>query len=100
MLTPSLEQITAKLAFLSDDLSVSYAESLLGVVAQNQLGIIVGSPSMGANGNVAKQRLVGGARVQWTGMEVYGPDDSSRNRVGVQPTHAVRPTAAGCRRQR
>jgi C-terminal processing protease CtpA/Prc len=94
-LPPADEQLTAKIAFLTDGRAISYAESIMGIVEHYKLGEIVGSTTAGTNGNVNPFALPGGYRVSWTGMKVLKHDGSQHHGVGIQPTVPVQPTPAG-----
>ena len=51
-LPPNNQQLTAKIAFLTDGRAISYAESIMGIVEHYKMGEIVGSTTAGTNGNV------------------------------------------------
>ncbi|HEX6812402.1 MAG TPA: S41 family peptidase [Planctomycetota bacterium] len=80
---------------LLDRWSVSYAESVLGIIEAYKLGEIVGGTTAGTNGNVNPFDLPGGYSVSWTGMKVLKHDGSRHHGVGIAPTVPVAPTAAG-----
>ncbi|WP_428151878.1 S41 family peptidase [Brevundimonas sp.] len=88
-------RITGPVAFLTDARAISYAETLMAMVAGHHLGEIVGGPTAGTNGNINPFSLPGGYRISWTGMEVVNHDGSPLTGHGVQPTIAVSRTIAG-----
>lgn len=97
MLFASRPHIEGKVVFLTGPGAISYAESVLGYVAGQGLGEIVGSPSAGANGNVNPFTTPGGYQITWTGMRVLGHDGGQHHGIGVTPTVAVAPTLQGVR---
>ena len=54
-------------SFLTDGRAISYAESVMGYVADLSLATIVGSPTAGANGNVAMFAVPSGLRLSFAG---------------------------------
>jgi Peptidase family S41 len=97
-ITPASPRITGKVVFLTDGGAISYAESVMGYVADAKLGTIVGSTTAGTNGNVATFMTPGGFNVALTGMRVTRHDGRSPfHLVGVVPDIAVAPTIAGLR---
>lgn len=97
MLFASQPHIEGKVVFLTGPGAISYAESVLGYVAGQGLGEIVGSPSAGANGNVNPFTTPGGYQITWTGMRVLGHDGGQHHGIGVAPTVVVAPTLQGVR---
>lgn len=97
-LKPAAPRVSGKVVFLTDGSAISYAESVMGYVADRKLGTIVGSPTAGANGNVASFVSPGGFRLGFTGMRVTRHDGHSPHHlVGVAPDVAAAPTLAGLR---
>ena len=95
---PATPRIAGKVVFLTDGSAISYAESVMGYVADRKLGTIVGSRTAGTNGNVASFPTPGGFRVHFTGMRVTGHDGKSvRHLAGIQPDVAATPTVEGLR---
>jgi hypothetical protein len=95
---PSPPRLSGKIVFLTDGRAISYAESVMGYVADRKLGTIVGSATAGANGNVAMFDVPGGFRVAFTGMRVTGHDgQAAHHLVGIKPDVPVAPTIAGLR---
>jgi Peptidase family S41 len=94
-LEPQAPRLAAKIAFLTNGVAISYAETILGIVEHYRLGDIVGSATAGTNGNVNLFELPGGYKVRWTGMQVLKHDGSRHHGVGIQPTIPVEPTAQG-----
>lgn len=96
-LRPVEPRIAGRVAFLTDGRAISYAESVLGYVADLKLGEIFGGPTAGANGNVNTLLLPTGMTVRFTGMRVTRHDGSPFHTIGVQPTVPVEPTVEGVR---
>jgi len=95
---PASPRIAGKVAFLTDGGAISYAESVMGYVADRKLGTIVGSTTAGTNGNLASFTTPGGFNVGFTGMRVTRHDGRSPHHLlGVAPDVAVAPTIAGVR---
>ncbi len=89
---PQEPRFQGKMVFLTDESAISYAESVMSIVANYKLGEIIGLPTAGANGNVNPFQLPGGYGVSWTGMRVMNHDDSQHHVRGVQPTISLEPT--------
>jgi C-terminal processing protease CtpA/Prc len=82
---------------LIDDRAISQAEHT-GLFFKAANGTtFIGSPTMGANGDVTTLVLPGNLRVSFTGHDVRWPDGRQLQRVGLQPDVEVRPTIAGVR---
>jgi Peptidase family S41 len=95
---PAAPRIAGRVVFLTDGRAISYAESVMGYVADRHLATIVGRPTAGTNGNVASFVTPSGLRVSFTGMRVTRHDGRSPHHlVGVQPDVALAPTLAGVR---
>ena len=96
-LPPVAPRFTGKVAFLTDEGAISYAESILGIVEAYRLGEIVGATTAGTNGNINRVSLPGGYLVIFTGMRVLKHDGSEHHLVGIRPTVPAEPTLAGFR---
>ena len=86
--------------WITDSSAISYAESVMGHVADLGIGPIIGRPTAGANGNINPYRLPGGYMISWTGMKVLNRDGSQHHVIGVLPTHPMEPTIEGLREGR
>lgn len=96
LLGPLEPRITGRVAWLTDERALSYAESCMAIVEAYGLGEIVGSMTAGTNGNVNRIGLPGGWSLSWTGMRVVKHDGQTVHQgVGVAPTVPVEPTIAG-----
>ncbi|WP_047414328.1 S41 family peptidase [Cellulophaga sp. Hel_I_12] len=81
--------------FLIDGSAISYAESGIGYVQGYNLGIVVGQPTGGTNGNINALSLPGGFRTRWTGMKVLKLDGSQQHGIGFLPDVHVYKTIEG-----
>ena len=57
----------------------------------------IGSPTVGANGDVTLFMAPGGIRINFSGHDVRWPDGRQLQRVGLVPDVAIQPTIAGIR---
>jgi hypothetical protein len=97
-LQPANPRLTGKIVFLTDGRAISYAESIMGYVADRKLGTIVGGTTAGTNGNVASFVVPSGFRVGFTGMRVTRHDGRKPHHlVGIEPDIAIAPTIEGIR---
>ena len=97
-LKPLTPRLAGKIVFLTDGRAISYAESVMGYVADRKLGTIIGSTTAGTNGNVAMFPVPGGFTVNFTGMRVTGHDGRTPHHlVGVKPDISAAPTLAALR---
>ena len=91
-ITPKKPFFSGKKVFLSNKNTISYGESIMGIVEHYRLGEIVGETTAGANGNSTEYTLPGNYRIRWTGMRVLKHDYSQHHLIGIPPTVAVEPT--------
>ena len=92
---PRTPKLTADVVFLIDERCISAAETVLGMVEHYGLGQLVGSPTAGTNGGVARMSLPGQYVVSWTGVKVLKHDGSQHHGVGILPTVPVSLTRRG-----
>jgi C-terminal processing protease CtpA/Prc len=86
-----------KTVMLVDERTISQAEHT-GLFFEAANGTkFIGSPTMGANGDVTVVVLPGGVMANFTGHDVRHADGRQLQRVGLQPDVVVRPTIAGVR---
>ena len=98
---PVSPHLSGKIVFLTDGRAISYAESVMGYVADRKLGTIVGAATAGANGNVAVFTVPSGYRLSFTGMRVTGHDGKTPHHLaGVKPDVPIAPTIEGLRKGR
>lgn len=97
-LKPATPHLAGRRVFLTDNRAISYAESVMGYVADRKLATIIGGPTAGANGNVVSFEVPGGFTIPFTGMRVTRHDGQSQHHlVGVLPDIPLEPTLAGVR---
>lgn len=94
---PRSPRLPSKIVVLVDGRSMSSAETILQIIQENQLGVFVGEPSGGTNGNVNSFQTPGGFEVRFTGMRVAGKDGTTIQGRGITPDHVVAPTLEGVR---
>jgi C-terminal processing protease CtpA/Prc len=99
-LPPLKPRINAKVVFLTNSRALSYAESVMAIVKNYQLGTIIGQRTAGTNGNVNKIFLHGGFEISFTGMKVLNQDSSRFHGVGVVPDIEVNKTIKGVSEKR
>ena len=94
---PEKWQYRGKTVLLVDERTASQAEHT-GLFLEAANGTtIVGSPTVGANGDVTTVVLPGGLAASFSGHDVRHADGRQLQRVGLQPDIVVRPTLAGVR---
>ena len=94
-LRPATPRLAGKIVFMTDGRTISYAESVMGYVADRKLATIVGSPTAGTNGNIARFSVPSGFIVIFTGMRVTRHDGQGQHHLlGVQPDIPMTPTLA------
>jgi C-terminal processing protease CtpA/Prc len=82
---------------LIDERAMSQAEHL-GLFLEAANGtVFIGSPTAGADGDVARFTVPGGITISFSGHEVRHADGRRLQRVGLIPHVAVRPTLRGIR---
>lgn len=83
---------------IADARALGYAESLAAYFPDLRVGPIVGEPTAGANGNVARAILPSGMSFFFTGMRVTRHDAKTPVHLqGIAPDVAARPTIEGIR---
>jgi C-terminal processing protease CtpA/Prc len=87
-------RLRAKLAILTDERAISYAEGFVGLLAGLQATQIFGSRTGGCMGVPIFYGLPGGYTISWTGMRALQKDGSRYHGVGIAPTVPVTRTIA------
>ena len=98
--TETFPLYTGKVVLLMDETSQSQAEFTIMSLRQAPGAVVVGSPSVGADGNAIYITLPGGCRTRFTTMGVLTPEGEETQRVGLQPDVFCRPTAEDLRQGR
>lgn len=86
---------TGKVVLLMDETSQSQAEFAIMSLRQAPGAVVVGSPSVGADGDALYIRLPGGCRTRFTTLGVLTPEGDETQRVGLQPDVVCTPTVEG-----
>lgn len=89
-----------KVILLIDETSVSQSEYAVMSLRQAPNASVVGSPSLGADGNVVRLELPGRLLLAYTGLGVYTPEGEQTQRVGIQPDIICLPTVEGLKEGR
>lgn len=88
---------TGKVVLLMNENSISQSEFTVMALRQSPRAVVVGSPSVGADGNAVYLKLPGNVQSSFTGMGVYTPEGEATQRVGLQPDIVCLPTVEGLR---
>lgn len=86
---------TGKVVLLMDETSQSRAEFAIMSLRQAPGAVVVGSPSVGADGDALYINLPGGCRTRFTTLGVLTPEGEETQRVGLQPDVVCAPTVEG-----
>ncbi|SHJ14807.1 Peptidase family S41 [Clostridium cavendishii DSM 21758] len=62
--------------------------------------VIIGSDSVGADGDIIWMRLPGGLNISMTGIGIYYPDGRQTQKIGIKPDIRVTPTINGIKEGR
>lgn len=93
--TEAYPRYTGQVVLLMDETSQSQAEFTIMSLRQSPGAVVVGSPSVGADGNAIYICLPGGCRTRFTTMGVLTPEGKETQRVGLQPDVMCTPTVEG-----
>lgn len=88
---------TGKVVLLMNENSISQSEFTVMALRQSPRAVVVGSLSVGADGNAVYLKLPGNVQSSFTGMGVYTPEGEATQRVGLQPDIVCLPTVEGLR---
>ena len=86
---------TGRLVVLIDEDTKSYAEFTAMSLRQIPGAVVVGSASVGADGDAIHIQMPGGCDTPFTTMGVLTPEGEETQRVGLQPDVLCTPTVAG-----
>lgn len=93
--TENIPLYTGKVVLLMDETSQSQAEFAIMSLRQAPGAVVVGSPSMGADGDALPIKLPGGCSTRFTTIGVLTPEGEETQRVGLQPDVLCTPTVEG-----
>lgn len=88
-------QYTGKVVLLINETSQSQSEFSTMCLRQTPGAVVVGGPSVGADGNAIYIHLPGGCYTRFTTLGVLTPEREETQRVGVQPDVLCYPTVEG-----
>jgi C-terminal processing protease CtpA/Prc len=94
---PAAPRLAARIIALTDGRAVSAMETVLQMFQVNRLGVIVGEPSAGTNGNVGWLSVPGGFTIRFSGLRAAYADGSTVQGRGIVPERIVHPTLDGTR---
>lgn len=89
-----------KVTILMNELSQSQSEFTVMSLRNAPNAKVIGSDSIGTDGNVADFSLPGGVTTLITGIGIYNPDKSQTQRVGIKPDIYIEPTIQGIKEGR
>lgn len=89
------KQYKGKVMILMNECSQSQSEFTVMSLRKGINAKVIGSNSIGADGNVAEIDLPGGVSTLITGVGVFNPDESQTQRIGLNPDIYVEPTIQG-----
>ena len=88
---------TGKVIILCDENTQSQAEFSCMVLKSMTNSVVVGSQTVGTDGNITFFNLSQDIRTGFTSLGVYYPNGDSTQRIGIVPDSVVYPTAYGIR---
>ena len=91
----TFDEYTGKIVLLIDERSSSQSEFTTMALRQSPNAVVVGSPSLGADGDRVKLSLPGQLTFYMSGLGVYTPDNEQTQRCGLSPDIECRPTIEG-----
>ncbi|MGG7177470.1 S41 family peptidase [Clostridium paraputrificum] len=84
-----------KVIILNNECTQSNAEFVTMSLRNAPNATVIGSNTIGADGNITTIKLPGGVSTIMTGLGVYYPDKTETQRVGLEPDIRVEPTIEG-----
>jgi len=89
-----------KVIILMDERTQSQAEFTVMSLRNAPGAVVLGSPSVGADGDVVKIKLPGAISTYMTGLSIFYSDGVQTQRIGLEPDIFVTPTMEGLREGR
>lgn len=83
---------TGKVVILMDETSQSQSEFTVMSLRNAPDAVVLGSPSVGTDGDIVTFALPGDLTTSMTGLSVYNPDGTPTQRVGLEPDVYFVPT--------
>ena len=82
---------------LMNERTISFPESAVMALQNGSNVTVLGSNSMGSNGDIRILPLPGGITMSFSSLGVFTPEGGQTHRIGLSPDVYVRPTIAGIR---
>jgi C-terminal processing protease CtpA/Prc len=79
------KQFDNKIIALIDANTISYGESIAGILKHYSIATFIGENTAGTNGDMNIIDLPGGYLITFTGMLVTLPDGTKLNGLGIEP---------------
>ncbi|MDF2941549.1 MAG: peptidase [Herbinix sp.] len=89
-----------RIIILMDERTQSQAEFTVMSLRNAPDAVVIGSPSVGADGDVVQIKLPGVISTNMTGLSIFYPNGQQTQRVGLEPDIYVTPTLEGLREKR
>ena len=89
-----------KLVVIVNEETISQAEYTAMALRAGDNTVIIGSQTLGADGNISYILLPGGLQTKFSAIGVYYPDGQGTQRTGIVPDIEVKPTIQGIREGR
>lgn len=89
-----------KVMILMNERSQSQSEFTVMALRKGTNAKVIGSNSIGTDGNVTEVYLPGGVTTLITGLGVYNPDGSQTQKIGLKPDIYIKPTIDGIKEGR
>lgn len=89
-----------KVMILMNERSQSQSEFTVMALKKGTNAKVIGSNSIGTDGNVTEVYLPGGVTTLITGLGVYKPDGSQTQKIGLKPDIYIKPTIDGIKEGR
>lgn len=89
-----------KVMLLMDEESASQSEFTIMALRQSPNAVVIGSPSLGADGNIVSVVLPGKVKLNFTGLGILTPEGTQTQRVGLTPDVECYPTIEGLKEER
>ncbi|MGY5267199.1 S41 family peptidase [Paraclostridium bifermentans] len=89
-----------KLMILMNERSQSQSEFTVMELRKGTNAKVIGSNSIGTDGDATEVYLPGGVTTIITGLGVYNPDGSQTQRIGLKPDIYIKPTIDGIKEGR
>ncbi|MCU9813267.1 S41 family peptidase [Paraclostridium sp. AKS81] len=89
-----------KVMILMNERSQSQSEFTVMALRKGTKAKVIGSNSIGTDGNITEVYLPGGVTTIITGLGVYNPDSSQTQKIGLKPDIYIKPTIDGIKEGR